>query len=53
MQTTDGMDTAGIRWQNKTRSSVEIRIDEEQSQAEETDHTTEIVGFIALDFISD
>jgi hypothetical protein len=53
MQTTDGKDTAGIRWRNKTRSSVEVQIDEEQSEDSETDHTTEIVGFIALDFISD
>jgi hypothetical protein len=49
MQTTDGKDTANIRWQNKTNGSVEVQIDEEQSKGTETSHTTEVVGYMVFE----
>ena len=49
MQTTDGGDTANVRCGNKAVDAVEVLIDEEQSRDSETNHTTEIVGFIALE----
>jgi hypothetical protein len=48
MQTTDGKDTANVRWQNKNNSSVEVQIDEEQSKNSETRHTTEVVGYMVF-----
>jgi hypothetical protein len=48
MQTTDGGDTANLRWQNKTASSIEVQVDEEQSRESETGHTTEVVGYFVL-----
>jgi hypothetical protein len=49
MQTTDGGDTANVRCKNKAGDAVEVLIDEEQSRDSETGHTTEVVGFIALE----
>jgi ABC-type cobalt transport system substrate-binding protein len=46
MQSRDGGDTANIRWQNKTATSVEIQVDEEQSANDETNHTSEVVGYM-------
>ena len=48
MQTTDGGDTANVRWQNKTGEGVEVQIDEEQSQNTEVNHVTEVVGYMAF-----
>jgi hypothetical protein len=48
MQTRNGMDTANVRWRNKTVSGVEIQIDEEQSREREVNHTTEVVGYMAF-----
>jgi hypothetical protein len=48
MQTSDGMDTANIRWRNKDAYAVEVQIDEEQSRDTETNHTTEVVGYMAF-----
>jgi PKD repeat protein len=48
MQTTDGSDTANLRWQNKTSKGVDIKVAEEQSKDSETTHTKEVVGFIAI-----
>ena len=48
MQTTDGGDTANLRWQNKSLNGVEVRIDEEKSNDDETSHTTEVVGYMAF-----
>jgi hypothetical protein len=50
MQTTDGMDTANIRWKNKDASAVEVQIDEEQSRNSETNHTTEVVGYMLFSY---
>jgi hypothetical protein len=48
MQTTDGGDTANLRWRNKTTSRVEVQVDEEQSRDSETAHTTEVVGYMVF-----
>lgn len=48
MQTTDGGNTANIRWQDKNESAVSVCIDEEQSADSETNHTTEVVGYMAF-----
>jgi hypothetical protein len=48
MQTTDGEDTANLRWQNKTLNGVEVRVDEEKSRDDETSHTTEVVGYMVF-----
>ena len=51
MQTTNGGDTANVRWQNKTGAGVEVQIDEEQSQNPEVNHVTEVVGYMAFGLI--
>ena len=48
MQTTDGGDTANLRWQGKDLYGVNVLIDEEQSKDRETNHTTEVVGYMAF-----
>ncbi len=48
MQTTDGGDTANLRWEKKDTYSVDVHVDEEQSKDGETNHTTEVVGYILL-----
>jgi hypothetical protein len=49
MQTSDGKDTANVRWRNKNSYSVEVQIDEEQSKGTETRHTTEVVGYMVFE----
>ena len=48
MQTFDGTDPTALRHQNLTTTSVQVKAEEEQSGDAETDHTTEVVGFIAI-----
>jgi len=48
MQTTDGGNTANVRWQNETGAGVEVQIDEEQFQNPEVNHVTEVVGYMAF-----
>jgi len=48
MQSTDGGDTAGLRYTNLTNKSISIKIEEEQSKDSEINHTTETVGYLAL-----
>lgn len=48
LQTTDGGDTANLRWQNKVAASLSVQVDEERSQDSETSHTAEVVGYIAI-----
>jgi hypothetical protein len=48
MQTADGIDTANLRWQNKTSAGIDIRVAEKQSKGTEIHHMTEVVGFIAM-----
>ncbi len=51
MQTADSSDTANVRWQNKDAYSVEVKIHEEQSRNKETNHTTEVVGYMVFSLI--
>ena len=53
MQTTDGGNTANVRWQNKTGEGIEVQIDEEQSNDTEVIHTTEIIGYMCFANASD
>lgn len=53
MQTTDGGDTANVRWQNQDLYAVDVRIAEEQSSDSEIAHTTEVVGYMLLSMGSD
>jgi len=46
MQTTDGGNTANLRWRNKDRRGVDVQVDEEQSRDSEVRHTTEVVGYM-------
>ncbi|MEA3548867.1 MAG: cadherin-like domain-containing protein, partial [Thermodesulfobacteriota bacterium] len=48
MQTTDGGDTANLRYNEMNASQMQIRITAEQSNNSDTNHTTEIVGFMAF-----
>ncbi|MEM9556404.1 MAG: matrixin family metalloprotease [Acidobacteriota bacterium] len=48
MQTTDGGDTATLRHRNLTSTGVEVKVEEEQSANTETNHTTEVVGWIVI-----
>ena len=49
MQTYNGSDTANLRYRNLTDASVEVQVDEEQARDQETNHTRETVGYVALD----
>lgn len=49
MQTTDGGDTAAGRWQNKQAAAFQVKVEEEQSRDAETNHTTEVIGFMAFE----
>ena len=48
MQTVNGADVAGLRFQNRTTTSVDVKVEEEQSSDEEVGHATEVVGLICL-----
>jgi len=48
MQTTDSVDPANVRWENKNLNSVDIRIAEETSKTSETHHQTEVVGYMIV-----
>ncbi|MDL1964172.1 MAG: fibronectin type III domain-containing protein, partial [Deltaproteobacteria bacterium] len=48
MQTTNGSDTANVRWQNKDFYGIDIKITEEQSHDSEIKHTTEVVGYMVF-----
>ena len=50
MQTTDGGDTANLRWKNKDFYGIDVKIAEEQSRDSETDHDTEVVGYMVFAF---
>ena len=45
----DGPDSAGLRAKNLSSGSVEIKIDEDTSKDSEVDHTTEEIGFLAIE----
>ncbi len=48
MQTYDGGDPATLRYRNLSTSGVQVFVEEEQSSDAETNHTTEVVGYFAL-----
>ena len=45
----DGPDSAGLRYQNLSNDTVEIKIEEDTSLDDETVHTTENIGFLAIE----
>ncbi|WP_458190391.1 hypothetical protein [Haladaptatus sp. NG-WS-4] len=49
MQTFNGPDTANLRYRNLSGTGVEIKIEEEQSADNETNHTTEAVGYAVFE----
>ncbi|PAP76671.1 Kelch repeat-containing protein [Rubrivirga marina] len=48
MQTLNESDPATLRYRALTGAGFEVRVEEEQSADPETDHTGEVVGFLAL-----
>jgi len=48
-QTVDGWQPAGIRYRNLTGDSVEVCIEEEQSEDDETYHASEAVGYAVFE----
>ena len=53
MQTTDGGDTANLRWDSKGNLSARVWVDEEQSRDGEVGHTTEALGYFVIGEASD
>ncbi|MEB3831894.1 cadherin domain-containing protein [Phormidium sp. CCY1219] len=49
MATYNGIDPAGVRYRNLGMDTVEVKIEEEQSQDTETSHANEQVNFLALE----
>lgn len=47
MQTTNGIDTANLRWRNRNEASLELWVSEEKSKDSEIAHTTESIGYFA------
>ncbi len=48
MQTFDGGDAAALRQRSLTSTSVQVKVEEEQSGDTEINHTTEVVGYIVV-----
>ncbi|MEM7353823.1 MAG: hypothetical protein AAF657_23690 [Acidobacteriota bacterium] len=48
MQTTDGGNTAALRQRNLSSTSIEVKVEEEQSADAEINHTTENVGYVLI-----
>jgi hypothetical protein len=48
MQSTNGKDTASLRWRNKDAEGVEVRVAEETSLDSETNHAAEVVGYLVF-----
>lgn len=48
IQTTDGGDTASLRWTNRSNSAISVNVEEEQSNDTEMSHTTEAVGYFSF-----
>jgi hypothetical protein len=48
MQTFNGPDTATLRYQSMNGHQVQVMVEEERSANAETQHTTEVVGYMAL-----
>ncbi|MBW2645062.1 MAG: cadherin-like domain-containing protein [Deltaproteobacteria bacterium] len=50
IQTTEGIETATLRYQKKDAGKVEVKIEEEQSKDKEMDHTIEVLGYVVFAF---
>ncbi len=48
MQTYAGTDTASLRYRRLTNNSVQVRVEEEKSAGNETNHPNESVGYLLL-----
>jgi hypothetical protein len=48
MQTYYGSETAAIRSQNPSTNSIQVQIEEEASKDKETNHRTEVVGYLII-----
>jgi len=48
MQTTNGGDTAGLRYRNLDADSVDVFVEEEQAKNAEVRHAVETIGYIAI-----
>jgi PKD repeat protein len=48
MQTTNGGDAAAVRWGNRDQYGIEVKVEEDKSRDSETDHCTEVVGYMAF-----
>ena len=48
MQTFDGGDSAALRQRNLSMTSVQVKVEEEQSANTEVAHTTEVVGYVVV-----
>jgi PKD repeat protein len=53
IETTDGGDTAGLRYRNLGVSSVEVFVEEETSNDSETSHADEVVGYFVFESAGD
>lgn len=49
IQTLEGWNTSTLRYRNLTRTSVDVRVEEEQSADEETGHHPEVVGYVVVE----
>lgn len=48
IQTNEGGDTAALRWKERSASSIQVKVEEEQSFDSETLHAFEAVGFFTF-----
>jgi len=48
MQTSNGGNTANLRWQDKDLYGIDVKVAEEQSLDSEIYHTTEVVGYMVF-----
>ncbi|MFB6071292.1 MAG: hypothetical protein ABEJ76_09735 [Halanaeroarchaeum sp.] len=48
-QTANGSDTANVRYGNLSGNSVDLFVEEEKTNDWETDHATEVVGYVVFD----
>jgi hypothetical protein len=48
MQTTNGGDASAVRWYDRNPYGIKVKIEEEKSFDSETNHCTEVVGYMAF-----
>jgi hypothetical protein len=49
IQTNNGGDPVSLRYKNLNNANVKVFCEEEKSSDRETDHTTEVVGYMVLE----